>query len=554
MGRLKVKILIIPAPSTLFDQDEARLGYLISIAIFDEDNNPFAKTTTIWTNQSNNGIQTSLLTEKRTYTYDGSYTDPKTTNTTYSYDNYGNVNATYFYGDISTSNDNAVQIIEFTYNTDDWIVDKIKKKYTLDSDESTKLGESYYSYDGGSYGDSPTKGDLTKIEEWYSESTNPYNLFEYDSLGNLVNYTDANGHSTIYDYNILDTTSTYAERITDPTGSYKEYRYDLGTGNVLNITDSNDIETIYQYDSYGRLSKIIKPYDSSAYPTVEYIYSDMGFAPENITVLKRVSPGTSDTSYKITEYDGLGNIIYDMFEYDSQNSIISQYYYDNKSRLVLQTHPYFNEISSYGTRFYYDVMDRITNVTIFDIEIASKSYDHWNTTVSDGNGNQRSYVEDAYNNIITVVENNNQDSYFTTYQYNAFGKITNITDNFIEFVTQDDLLPKSGWWKQSEESLACVSKISFNFTNKKLFVEADISELNLSYAPIFSAIILITIFVAIDIKLYMQGQAMPLFIFLPLIAIIAFIAGVLALLPKQRMKKNTAGMIENLMTQIQTLE
>lgn len=133
-------------------------------------------------------------------------------------------------------------------------------------------------------------------------------------------------------------------------------------------------------------------------------------------------------------------------------------------------------------------------------------------------------------------------------------KITNITDNFIEFVTQDNDMPKLRWWEQSEQSLACVSKISFNFTNKKLFVQADISELDISYTPIFAAIILITILVIIDIKLYMQGQAMLLFIFLPLIAIVAFIAGLLALLPKSRMKKNTAGMIENLMTQIQTLE
>ena len=133
-------------------------------------------------------------------------------------------------------------------------------------------------------------------------------------------------------------------------------------------------------------------------------------------------------------------------------------------------------------------------------------------------------------------------------------KITNITDNFIEFVTQDNPIPKSGWWKKSEKSLACVSKISFNFTNKKLFVQADISELDLSYTPIFAAIILITILVAIDIKLYMEGQAMPLFIFLPLIAIIAFIAGILALLPRSHMKNNTIEMINNLIDQIQTLE
>ncbi|MBN2591690.1 MAG: hypothetical protein JXA96_17625 [Sedimentisphaerales bacterium] len=135
-------------------------------------------------------------------------------------------------------------------------------------------------------------------------------------------------------------------------------------------------------------------------------------------------------------------------------------------------------------------------------------------------------------------------------------KITNISDNFIELIAQDNLIQKSGWWKQPEEALACVTKISFSFTHKKLFIQADFSDLdkNIRFTPIFAAIILITILVAIDIKLYLQGQAILLFFFLPIIAIIACIAGALALLPGLFMNRKATEIIENLTNQIQSLE
>ena len=52
-------------------------------------------------------------------------------------------------------------------------------------------------------------------------------------------------------------------------------------------------------------------------------------------------------------------------------------------------------------------------------------------------------------------------------------KITYSTNKIIELATEENLSTKSKWWKQSEEALVCITKISFSFTHSKLHVEGD---------------------------------------------------------------------------------
>lgn len=135
-------------------------------------------------------------------------------------------------------------------------------------------------------------------------------------------------------------------------------------------------------------------------------------------------------------------------------------------------------------------------------------------------------------------------------------KILNTTNDFIEFVAEDNILPKSCWWKRDEESLSCITKISFNFAKRKLSVQADFATLDktISYTPIFAAIIIIALLVAIDIRFYLQSKAFPLILFLPIIALTACIAGALAVLPGLFIKRMADKTIHDLINKIQTLE
>jgi YD repeat-containing protein len=49
--------------------------------------------------------------------------------------------------------------------------------------------------------------------------------------------------------------------------------YDPAFGTVTASRDFNDIETTYGYDPLARLTNIVRPGDTLAFPTVEYTYA-----------------------------------------------------------------------------------------------------------------------------------------------------------------------------------------------------------------------------------------------------------------------------------------
>ena len=96
-----------------------------------------------------------------------------------------------------------------------------------------KIRESKYFYDSKEYGSPPTKGDLTKTEQWLNTGGgNPTASYRYDDYGNLIEQIDPLGRLTKYEYGLTDITSTYPERITNALGHSTTYAYDI-FGSVL---------------------------------------------------------------------------------------------------------------------------------------------------------------------------------------------------------------------------------------------------------------------------------------------------------------------------------
>jgi len=75
--------------------------------------------------------------------------------------------------------------------------------------------------------------------------------YEYDTLGNLLNFKDAKGRQTGYQYDLLNRLikETYSDNST------YEYKYD-NLGNITNKKDGNGNNIRYKYDSLNRLVKI----------------------------------------------------------------------------------------------------------------------------------------------------------------------------------------------------------------------------------------------------------------------------------------------------------
>lgn len=479
----------------LFKQDDALKGNLYQSQTTDSSNNLYDKTEDTWTSSLANNIYTNTLTQEKNSTYDGAATNPKVKETDYQYDAYGNVTKKSELGDTSITGDERFTYNEYTVNTGSWIINTLKHTYQNAADDSTKVSEKWDYYDShASVDDAPTLGDLTKEVKWLSGGTNPATNYSYDSYGNETSVTDANNHATSYIYGLTDTTNTYPERETNAKNQATNYSYDLGTGNLLSKTDPNGFTTSYTYDVFGRITKEIKPYDSSTYPTTSYTYFYDGTAPEGTLVSKRETSGASGTLDAYTYVDGFDRKIQTRSSAeDTTKQIVVDTFYDPTGEVAKETVPHLDTLStSYvtpltGTKTTtttYDPISRVTAVTNPDGTSNTTAYNHWVLTKTNERGKTTKQYLNADEKIAQVDEVNGANMYSTTYTYDTNDNLTGITDasnNHTTFVydtlgrktSQTD--PDMGTWHYAYDG---VGNLTSQTDNRNITTAKTYDELN----------------------------------------------------------------------------
>jgi len=337
-----------------------------------------------------------------------------------------------FWDDLFLAKGNIVQEDKAVCNTT-WIVDRPKYTYTLAGD-SSKVSESYMSYDGLAYGATSVKGDLTRREDWLNTGGNPVTSYGYDSFGNRVNATDPLGRVSRSVYGATDPTYTYPEKRVNPLGYETAYTYEPGTSNVLSVTDPNGYVTSYTYDLFGRRVKEIQPYDTASSPTTAYTYIIDGAAPEAVKAVKKTG-GTPLAA--IEYYDGQGRLIQAKRDAeDSTKQIVTDVYYNNVGGvdrqgipyLATKTDTYTTPSSVLNTKLRYDPLGRLVNVTNTDGTVKKQVFDRWTISAYDENNNRKDYLLDAYGRVAQVKEYNGADTYSTGYVYDAQDNLLRVTD------------------------------------------------------------------------------------------------------------------------------
>jgi YD repeat-containing protein len=418
-----------------YHQDNARKGREYETVVNDTSGSPYQKTENTWNFTNSSGVIVVRLNQSDSYTYDGNTSNPKITRTIIEYDEYGNPVKTSQLGDTSVSGDEKYAYTEYVYNTSAWILNRPNHTYLHASDDATKASESWYYYDNQNITDPPTKGELTKEEHWLDTGSNPVSLYEYDAYGNVINTTDALGRSTL---TVYDATNTFPATITNPLDQQTNFTYDTGTGNLLSSTDPNGFTTSYEYDIFGRITKEIRPYDSSAYPTLNYTYYQDGTAPELTLVSQREENGTTDTLDTFTITDGFERTV--QTRRDAENpsyQIIQNTFYNEIGKVGKQSVPYYGLYNTtYSTpvnvrniSYDYDPMGRVNYMENTDGTNKTIGHNRWTTTETDENGHQKKKHADAHGRITKVQEYNDGETYNTTYSYDALDNLVNITDN-----------------------------------------------------------------------------------------------------------------------------
>ena len=299
----------------------------------------------------------------RAFTYEGSTTETswnngsggsearsKTTVQTLDPNQYGNLTHTEL-RDTSNSGSALLRYTDYRYATpaadthspSDIYIANHHYSEEVYAGNGTRAAMTFYFYDGAGFGYVGSKGSISTIRKFFNVPAGP----------GITNYT-LHGTDTGYHYDLYgnqDQVSTYAS---DGTATYngtswaisapgsgsaprtsstsfdgtfhafpilmtmpavnsvaltQQVGYNYLMGTLTSSTDANGNITQASYDTFGRLTKVVRPGDSFSSPTTEAIYNDWN-QPTSYTVLKRPYANTPNNYLPTTGfYDGLGRQI-----------------------------------------------------------------------------------------------------------------------------------------------------------------------------------------------------------------------------------------------------
>jgi len=263
----------------------------------------------------------------------------------FDYDNYGNQVFYADYGRVENGNRaawNDERLIfrqfsaEFPTGTNLWLLDRLVEQDTADINTNVFARQQVFYDDPTFAGDDPgvvTLGNPTLIRDWISISNNTFRPAlrkEYDAYGNVTGTYDplglpgqpAAGHHRqiafdpqIHTHPVTETIYTAnpdAIAAGAPTPSLAmQASYDYGLGVMLSATDFNQNTTLFSFDTFGRISTITKPYDTTNLPSALFSYLLRGPAGTGQTInsietdLRQVA-GQNGTFSSRAFFDGLG--------------------------------------------------------------------------------------------------------------------------------------------------------------------------------------------------------------------------------------------------------
>jgi RHS repeat-associated protein len=271
---------------------------------------------------------------------------------------------------------------------------------------------------------------LTKVEEEYATSLFAITTYQYDGIGHLTSFTDAENRTTTYSYASLFGLT----RATYPDSTYEEWAYD-DMGNITSFIDAKGNTTSYIYDSIYRLTQI--QYEDLS--TVSFTY-DLN---SNRTRTDDNAPDSGD--YVEYVYDYWDRLLTET-RHISTNTYTVSLEYDEASRVTKLTYPDSMEIV-----YSYDDLDRITEIKRYvdgsndEILLHGVQYSEENllTQFDYGNDLRATFTYDSRDRPLTLDVKNGETAFLDIdYTYDNNSNITQMVNGWRD--------TSSAWHSQTE--------------------------------------------------------------------------------------------------------
>jgi hypothetical protein len=441
-----------PTETTTFLQDLYSYYKPASISSFDGSGTLLREQTFAYATNSLSVPRVSLETNVWTYSYD-STSAPCGLDVVHTYDSFGNVTGETNFGSPPRFTQTA-----YAQNTGAYIVGLPGQVTTYQGTDATgqQLTQSSFLYDGASnWATAPTAGLLTSTQKWLDTppSTPIVTSSTYDSSGNVLVATDANGNPTHYTYD--PTFDTFRISTTNALGQTTRSVWDFGCASTISTEDVNGHFVCTQLDSFCRPVETAGPGDTltaisnagfsrdvpADCPTnggsiigdngngptawTEYILSG---GPGTQQVISHTKDGSPTGLYQQTFFDGLERPVQvckkvapsetNTSETESCNATI----YEPRGTVAQAYSPFYiapamppaTKLSPFSplgpyTNYEYDALNRATleqfwNGAKLIYTPATRVFDGWTTTVTNANQFQTVSVQDNRGQVISVQE------------------------------------------------------------------------------------------------------------------------------------------------------
>jgi len=457
--------------TTLYHQDNGQTGnepadsYALIGKVYEETINRneggdiFTRTRISYYPEKNlgNNAKSILVWKELEQTFDG-YTSQdngprKDTGVEYAYDTYGNVikktnwgevvgNDDGSFTDATSSNDEFVESISYANNVGNYIVG-LPSVDTVADQSGAKVSESKIYYDGLALG-SVNIGNQTKKENWILGSNYTSTQTTYNTYGLPIKFTNEIGAVTTYNYEPYNLyPANIVKTVIDNNNNVQiiyNYDYDYSTGQVKQTIDPNGFTYQTTFDPFGRvLSEIIPdPNSNSPGNLVQksgYVYNDTPLA----TSVRKTDYFSDSNAVDTYQYfDGFGRLIQERSEATGTGNPfnVRDIVYNNLGQVQKESLRYQDSGSlktsptNYAylyTNYTYDIMGRTINISN-SVGASRITYDDWETTSADPDGNIKNFYKDAYGNLVKVEEKNVNDTYTTKYEWDGNKNLKKITD------------------------------------------------------------------------------------------------------------------------------
>ena len=348
----------------------------------------------------------------------------------YSYDAYGNETVEKDLGDAAVAGDDeTVTTTTYTQNITAYIVD-LPATVTIATPGGAQLSRSVSYYDGATSATTPpVKGDLTREEEWNSD-TGGYVATStgYDAWGNAASVTDPRGFTSTTTFD--GTYHRFPIRACNALNQCATTEWDTVLAAPTAVTDANGARTGNGYDPLGRQASKREP--GGAVSTWQYLNTGN---PASQRVRETQPDGSADGLWAETYSDGLGRAWQTVREGPAAGvTYVQDRVYRSTTDLVWKESAW--RVGGQAARYTvmaYDGADRVTRVTHPDGSAATVSY-----TMGSGNrplvtsldelGKETTTLSDVDDNLVEVRERNGTNVYVTGYDYDSLGQLIRWTD------------------------------------------------------------------------------------------------------------------------------